>query len=480
MCYNIINYFCNTMPVSKTKKAKKTTRSKPKRKTFKKAYIVTVDMGYGHQRASYPLKDIAACPPDMDSTETKIITANTYPGIPLSDRRRWEGGRSIYEYISRMKKLPIVGKWIFGILDYLQRIEPFYPKRDLSRPTSQVRQQYRMIRRGWGKDLIKRLNKKPLPLVTSFFTIGFFAEEHGYKGDIYCLCTDTDISRAWAPLNPQKSRIKYFAPNKRVRERLILYGIKKENVYVTGFPLPKENIGRGLSVLKKSLYCRIEHLDPHNKYKKKYQRTLEHNFGKDGCKIKNKKSLTITFAVGGAGAQRDIGIVILDSLHDRIDRGEVHLNLVAGVRRDVYRYYEKEVRRLHLDSIHKGHVNIIYAESKHEYFKKFNEVLLNTDILWTKPSELSFYAGLGVPIIMAPTVGSQEEFNRAWLHQIGAGFEQEDPRYTNEWLFDWLESGWLAQAAMEGFLDAPRNGAFHIEDIVLKGKRSEIEDLHFI
>lgn len=460
------------MPVKKNKKTKK-------QKTFKQAYVVTVDMGYGHQRAVYPLKDIAACPSGIELEDTNIITANTYPGIPKIDRNRWEGGRSIYEMVSRMKKLPIIGKWIFGILDYLQRIEPFYPRRDLSYATSQVKQQYRMIHRGWGKDLIDRLNKKPLPLITSFFTIAFFAEEHEYKEEIYCLCTDTDISRAWVPIEPTKSRIKYLAPNKRVRERLILYGINPENIYVTGFPLPKENLGKNLNILKKSLDCRIEHLDPQKNYQKKYKRTLEYYFGKSKCTIP-EHPLTITFAVGGAGAQRSIGITILDSLHDEIDRGEVQLNLVAGVRQDVFRYYEKEVRRLHLDAMHGGHVHILYADTKHEYFKKFNEVLLTTDILWTKPSELSFYAGLGIPVIMAPSIGSQEDFNKAWLHQIGAGFEQEDPRYTNEWLFDWLKSGWLAQAAMEGFLGAPRNGAYHIEDIVLRGKRSEIEDIHFI
>src|SRR3989338_909325 len=467
------------MPVKKNTKNISIKNKKP-RQIYDGAYIITVDMGYGHQRASYPLKDIEICPPEMDMAENKIITANNYPGIPKADRRRWEGGRSIYETVSRMFKLPFIGKILFGIMDYIQRIEPFYPRRDLSRATSQVRQQYSMIHRGWGKDLINRLNKKPLPIVTSFFTIAFFAEEHDYEGEIYCLCTDTDISRAWVPMNPKESRIKYFATNKRVKDRLILYGINKNNIFVTGFPLPKENLGTNLKILKKSLSCRLDNLDPGGKYRQKYKKTLDHYFKDSQCaRYKNGHSLTINFAVGGAGAQRDIGITILDSLHDYIDKGLVRLNLVAGVRNDVFKYYEDEVKKLHLDT-HNGHVHILYAETKDEYFKKFNELLLTTDILWTKPSELSFYVGLGIPIIMAPTIGSQEEFNKAWLHQIGSGFEQENPKYTNEWLFDWLHSGWLARAAMEGFLDAPRNGVYHIEDIVLRGKRSEIEDLHFL
>ncbi|MBH41662.1 MAG: hypothetical protein CL685_03035 [Candidatus Magasanikbacteria bacterium] len=453
------------------------------KKGGKKVYVVTVDMGYGHQRAAYPLKDIATRPRSIKKHNgSDVICANTYPGVPNSDKRRWEGGRGLYETISRMKKLPIIGRIVFGTMDYLQRIKPFYPKRDLSRPTAQLRQVYGAIKKGWGKDLIEKLNKEPLPYITTFFTTAFFAEEHGYTGDIYCLCTDSDVSRAWAPLNPKTSRIHYFAPNKRVKERLMRYGVQEKNIYVTGFPLPKENIGtRGtLRILKKSLGCRVGKLDPRGVYQKKYSHTLQEYLGKQYCNIKEKRPLTIMFAVGGAGAQRDIGITILKSLKDCIERGSVSLILVAGSRPDVFDYYTKVLRNLRLNARQKKNISILFHRSKFRYFELFNEKLCHTDILWTKPSELSFYSGLGVPIIMAPTVGSQEEYNRAWLHAVGSGFEQEDPRYTDEWLFDWLDSGWLAQAAVEGFMDAPRNGVYHIEDVVLRNKKSEIEDVHLL
>lgn len=445
---------------------------------YKEAYVVTVDMGYGHQRALYPLHDIAAAP--VGWNDATIITANRYPGIPARDRRTWEGTRKLYEHISRLKQLPLIGNAIFDLMDYFQRIEPYYPKRDLSSPIMQVRQIYRMIRGGWGKSLIDTLNQRPLPLLTSFFTTAFFAEEHGYKGPIYCLCTDTDISRAWAPLDPKKSRIIYLAPNKRVKQRLELYGVKSENILATGFPLPKENIGKNLSILKQSLGRRISHLDPRGIYQKKYEGMLHSYLGKHYCHIKDKNPLTITFAIGGAGAQRDIGKDILESLKQHIKEGSVRLQLVAGIKNDVYRFYQNVVKGLKLTDCLGKTIVILYAEDKTSYFAQFNEALLTTDILWTKPSELSFYAGLGLPIIIAPTIGSQEEYNRAWLHSIGAGFEQEDPKYTHQWLFDWLESGWLAQAAMEGFLNAPHNGAYHIEEVVLRGKKSEIEDSHLL
>ena len=69
-------------------------------------------------------------------------------------------------------------------------------------------------------------------------------------------------------------------------------------------------------------------------------------------------------------------------------------------------------------------------ESRTAYFHDFTQTLKTTDILWTKPSELSFYCGLGIGIVMAPPIGSQEEFNRVWLTYMGGGVSQNDPRYT--------------------------------------------------
>ena len=444
-----------------------------------KAYVLTVDMGYGHQRAVYPLTDMAISPPSIASADP-LITANTYPGIPERDRRWWSGGRTLYETISRLKNIPIIGDVAFGLMDYMQRIEPFYPRRDLSAPTAQLRQIYSLIGRGWGRDLIVRLNESPRPLITSFFTLAYFAEEHRYDGPIYCLCTDTDVSRAWAPLHPQKTRINYLAPNRRVKERLMLYGVPEAQILVTGFPLPKELVGEDGIILKQRLGCRLSNLDPEFRYQKKYQQTIREYLGTQYCDLEAEHPLTISFAVGGAGAQRDIGVTILESLHAEIDAGTLRLNLIAGTRPDVFRYYDDAVRRLHLDKGHHGSVAIVYGETKLDYFKKCSDVLATTDILWTKPSEMSFYAGLGLPIIMCPPVGAQEDFNKDWLLSIGAGFMQEDPRYAHEWLHDWLRSGWLAQAAMNGFMNAPHNGALHIADIVLHGKKSEIENVHLL
>ena len=82
---------------------------------------------------------------------------------------------------------------------------------------------------------------------------------------------------------------------------------------------------------------------------------------------------------------------------------------------------------------------------------------------------------------MSEPVGSQELYNRGWLLAIGAGVDSQDPNYVDEWLFEWLDSGWLAEAAMEGFLDAPKMGTYHIENLILKGAQvSDIDDVHLL
>ncbi len=87
-------------------------------------------------------------------------------------------------------------------------------------------------------------------------------------------------------------------------------------------------------------------------------------------------------------------------------------------------------------------------------------------MLWTKPSELSFYSGLGIPLIMAPSIGSQEDYNRKWLLGVGSAIAQENPKYANQWLFDYLNSGRFAKAALRGFMEINNLGVYNIKNVV--------------
>jgi len=443
-----------------------------------KAYVVAVDMGYGHQRAAFPLLDIATTPKEWNIKEPMIISVNDYPNMPVTDRKRWVDTQKRYEKVSRMNSIPFIGQIIFKIMDYFQSIENFYPRRVLSRPTLQCKRTYKAIKNGFGKHLIDVLNLNPLPLICTFFISAILAEGHGYKGKIYCLCTDTDISRAWVPFNSQDSKIIYLAPTIRVRERLLLYGVKANNIIVTGFPLPVEVIDgvTDQAILRKSLANRIQHLDPDGLYQNKYKPLIS-SYLKIKPDLIGERPLTITFAVGGAGAQWKIGFDLLKSLRELIISKRIKLNLVAGTSKDILHKFEIAIGSMRLKDFCPDNLNIIYDEDKFNYFRKFDKALISSDILWTKPSELSFYTGLGLPIIMAPTLGSQEMANREWLQLLGAGFDQKDPRYANEWLFDLLKSGSLAQAAMNGFLRVPKDSVTIIKNVVLHNIFSESNNL---
>jgi hypothetical protein len=424
-----------------------------------KFWLVGADMGYGHQRTAFPLKDFAY--------KREVINVNNYKGIPWKDRKIWKIAKKSYEFISNVKKIPIIGNLLFGMFDETQKIHKFYPKRDLSRANSTLKQNFFIIKNfKWGKHLIEKLNAKPLPVINTFFVSAFMAEVFNYSKDIFCIICDADISRTWAPLNSKSSKIQYFAPTERVVERLKLYGVKTENIFFTGYPLPLENIGnRNLNVLKRDLGRRLINLDPQRKYLDQYNVLIKKHIGR--ISEKSGHILTIMFAVGGAGLQKEIGMELIKSFACKIKDKKIKIILSAGTNQNVKDYFLKEIKNLELGlNFADKDIEIIFNKNIQNYFTDFNIALRTTDILYTKPSELSFYTGLGIPIIMAPTVGSQEVFNQKWLVKIGAGMPQENPKYANQWIMDLLDCGWFARAAMQGFIKAQNLGTYNILKVI--------------
>lgn len=216
--------------------------------TAKKINLVAVNMGYGHQRAAYPLRHLAG---------GEIITLNDYDGISRSEKNFWEKSERSYNRLSRFKHVPLLGNLVFGLMDAFQKIPPYYPWRDLSAPTVQQKYFYQAIKKGLGKALVEELNKSGLPWLTTFFVAAYVAEYHNYQGEIYCLVCDSDASRAWVPFSPRESRIKYLLPTERLKKRFLMYGLREENLFVSGFPLPLENIGARREILLADLSRRL-------------------------------------------------------------------------------------------------------------------------------------------------------------------------------------------------------------------------------
>jgi hypothetical protein len=397
-----------------------------------------------------------------------IILFNDNITTSSKERRLWKLFQNSYEFLSKTGQFPVLGPYLFNILERLQNISPYYPFRDLSRPSLQLKYMHNLIKKGMGLGLGHMLSTKKLPVITSFYASALAVEEHTDL-PVYCIICDTDINRVWVSENPKKSRIIYLTPCGRAMRRLKQYGVPDERIHVTGFPLPHENIGGpDMPILKQDLSNRLIRLDSGFRFRTIHGEEAKYYLGDYWNPEKKDDSFTVTFTVGGAGAQSEIAAGVIKGLASHIASGKVRLNLVAAHRTEVKEFYLSQLLKNKLTT--SENIQIIYNKDKDEYFKAFNQVLRTTDVLWTKPSELTFYCGLGIPIIISPPIGPHEVFNKQWIRDLRAGFNQEDPRYCGEWLMDYRNNGMLAQAAWDGFLYARKMGTYKILDLLSIGK----------
>jgi hypothetical protein len=423
------------------------------------AWVVAVDMGYGHQRAAYPFRDIAF---------EGIITANTGAMVDPAERKRWLMLQGLYEGVSRVRKVPVVGPWLWRTYDRFQAISPHYPFRDLSKPTFGSMRLDRLLGQGFGSSVVKHTGKREdLPLLTTFFAIALAADFQGRK-DVFCVVTDSDINRIWVAKEPARSRIHYLAPTPLNRQRLLAYGVPAERIHVTGFPLPQENVVTAAEDLRRRLVV----LDARGAFRRGYGRMIDAELGPPPAV--GAMPMSITYAVGGAGAQAEVARDILQGLSGALRAGRMRLNLVAGVRAEVEQYFRRIIGDLGLGAELGQSIHLLLADTKDEYFAKFNHLLHETDVLWTKPSELCFYPALGIPLVMSAPLGAHEERNLEAVLRAGAGQRQEDPRAAAEWLTDWANNGLLALNAFQGYFHVPRMGTENIKRLLFAPDRSQV------
>ncbi len=391
-------------------------------------YVVSVDMGYGHLRAAWALADRLRVP---------VQRADCAPLADAADRRVWWASREGYERLSRLSQHPLLGPPFRALLQRLTAIRPSGTTSDASRPDGATRFLDRRIERGFGAALCRHLEASGAPLVTTFY-VPALAADRFTKADVFCVVTDSEIHRVWAPAKSGNSRIRYLVPASVTAARLIAYGVDPANITVTGFPLPLD------------LEDRAEELLDHR---------LQRLAGRgDGPPL-------VTFAVGGAGAQAARARCLLESLEGPLRQGEVRLALVAGLRKGLAGKFRRWVVAVGADR-HPEAVTIVEADSFEALYRRFNLLLERTDALWTKPSELSFYAALGLPLILDDPVGDHERANARWVAQAGAGRRRPPVGDQGTTLMGWLGDGSLAECATNGFAGLPRGGTDAITRIV--------------
>jgi hypothetical protein len=437
-------------------------------KKSNKCWVVSVLMGLGHLRAAMPLKDLA---------RDRFILYGSKKTTPADEYRIWKKIRKAYYFLSTAETIPILGRFFRKVLSKIEKIEPYYPMKDNSRPSLAVKYLSYLLRRKNHCAMLKEQVKQDnLPMVHTFYATAMAVDKPDSKRKNYLLICDADFNRVWVPASPASSQIRYLAPCTQVRDRLLTYGVDPENIYLTGFPLPKENIGSSdkLEILKADLFQRLIRLDPTRKFFSFHQKSVLYWLDQTAVPKSKPKSFSLMFAIGGAGAQVNMVEKILISLKDKIAQGQIRIYLSAGINKRVFQRILGYVNSLGLEQYLDKKIVIIYHSKVEDYFKSLNLALRTTDVLWTKPSELSFYCALGIPIILAPYIGPHEKLNRRWLHEIHAAIQPPGPlEYTDQWLFDLRDKGRLAEAAWDGFLKARKLGAYNIEKLITTGQFKE-------
>ena len=411
--------------------------------------IAALDMGYGHLRAAASIASVCG---------GTIVEADRPPIASESEMLAWRRARRGYEVLSRAA-YAWYAPGARRILDAITDIPLHGAPGEHAAPNFAARSLHRMIGRGLGAGLAAHLRASPGPLVATFYAPAIAAEVHG-ADRVHLVVTDSDVNRVWAPHDPSSSRVNYLAPTAGAAARLVSYGVPPDRVRVTGFPLPPALIGDDGSRLRRDVAARLARLDPCGAFDGPRRGEIEERLREPVGGPAGPP--TVVFAVGGAGAQVGTARRILTALREPLAQGRLRLVLVAGTRPEVARRFERWIAQAHAAAS----VRVVFEPAFAAYDTAFNESLAAADVLWTKPSELTFYAALGLPLLLARPLGVHERRNRDWASGLGAAIQATDAAATAARLPSLLADGSLAAAAWAGFTQMPQLGARRIVEAV--------------
>ena len=393
-------------------------------------------MGLGHLRAVYPFKNIA---------KNNIIIEGKSSIYNEKEKKIWRRYKNFYYKLSKINDIPIVGSYLSKILLSFEKIPSLYSKKSLKKSNIQLNFIYNYIKNNKFNDsLIQYISKDDIPVLTSFYATALSIDYH-LKKRIFQIICDIDVNRVWVPKDTKNSNIIYLVPDIKTQKRLIKYGVKKDNIVKTGFPLPvlSNNSKDNFKLLEKYLNKRLSKLK----------------------NINYKKKLNLLFNFGGSGVQKKIFNKILYKWENTEKKFNLFISI--GNNKETYKKVIKYLKKINLFCEVNNSIYIIYKNNILDYYEFYNSHILNMDIIISKPSEMVFYSGYGIPIILTNPIGEHEKSNRRWLLNKGGGLiPPESFNYFHEWINDYLQSNLFHDTALNGFYNIEKNGVINIKNII--------------
>ncbi|MGC8653083.1 MAG: DUF6938 domain-containing protein [Candidatus Kryptoniota bacterium] len=392
-----------------------------------KRYVITTGyMGYGHLRAAHNLSMLSGAP---------VIKADLFPYAAMIDLVLWR----FAQYAQNISTHNAESNWrvLFSLFEKALEIPDNSSPKSLAGPKLLKG----LSEFGLGKRLTTLISIEEA-VVHTFYLPALESVYHRIKARNYLVMCDVDFHPVWVPISPFASSLTYFVPTKKSADRLISYGVPSGNIFITGFPLPAWNVRESIEHFS----ARKKRLSPNSGY-----------------------SLTIMYPFSGAGAYQKYFSEFVKAISDELKAGEFRLIVSAGSNQGAFSEARRVIHRNGLDNC--SSVHLLYNCDLFSAFSEFNAILPEVDLLITKPSELIFYSGLGIPLLMLSPIGAHEAKNRVYVLENKCGFDMVHLDKFVRCVREFKQSGMLLELAENGYERIPKNGSESINDYVLSSVR---------
>lgn len=219
---------------------------------------------------------------------------------------------------------------------------------------------------------------------------------------------------------------------------------------------------------------------------------LEDDCNKRLDRINNNKAKRFLLTIGGAGAQQEFYSKIIKNLLSLVKENKVVLYLNVGDHKNVWDDLSssipelKELAKTYFDDWNKtkefankalnediSGVHVFYHKDIFAAVYSTNLLMRSTDVLVTKPSELSFYP---VPKLLIKRVGGHEMWGAITSSEIGDGtIECETPELALQMIDLMLEDNYILSMMCNKILDLDKigryNGAYRAVEIAMAMKK---------